>query len=971
MHQLSKTEPFVLDQPEKLSADRVMQRAIPLVLDRVAPTVPSPLLLNLLERRLAQLKPDSRSSADKAKTYLPAFGSKNRVSKDFGKTQEDLADLIDAFNYAVRQRRHVCKTATAESKAGYFLLALMLRSRLCGENTLAAALRKLAEKPHAESGSGWAWMDVVVDANSHASTHVRRIFVDPTTLSLWAIAARKAADLPEPQGSTRHRNPKKHFRRLVKRCVGAALNDIFGSGSRSPRGWTVNRICKAVAEWVHINTCPILATYAAGELGCTSLTLDTWLRLIGCHFSEPTPTDARAAPDLDQTRHSTSDASGQTEDDWLDAALSGELDEGGFIGELNRVMRAPMDEWDSGLTKLLRSSQKGGKARLRTEVLIVRWIQWLASGRADSQNPLRAGTIRLYKGQLANRILQAFPDDLSGIDEDSLTSIYEAVGEATTSPQNKDRVLGTLRQFHQFVRQELGLDLPDVQIEGFSAGGYAVSARIVTHAEADAVLFELESGERTRKLNANDSLNARALVILAFFRSLRFQEAVGSQRRDSRGHEFVVRDNHVRTTKTRNGVRRLPLLDLDERYQVLLREHSEIAATAAGFPFCKGKTEPSEKSVKEHRCRQDLKVALNKIVGDPHLHPHNLRHSFGSLTEFGALTEILRWRKLSVHDHPFFSDWMADASTRAAALMPEIKSPLQGDGSVCAAISMMMGHASESTTFQHYIHTMDLVLFLACDQTFERVDLADKQRHPRFAAGEAALLTAAMGLCPTTRVQTDDLEALHKRIGALSGGRMINHESVRDSRYDPAFTSRPLEHLTLEGLRATDSGASAETAYDQRGEPTGQAQIDCAQSMLDLVRDASSAEVESRVRMLDTLAAGLRKNSDLSSMKINEANDWLASFESAFGETVQVDLKHVFTPNRERNKVRETISPKDLRRLAKKGAPGVVWLRIRDPRPGAAPERSRLQSTVTWCLKRLPSYARAELRKLGQADMFV
>nr|WP_301334451.1 site-specific integrase [Solimonas sp. SE-A11] len=425
----------------------------------------------------------------------------------------------------------------------------------------------------------------------------------------------------------------------------------------------------------------------------------------------------------------------------------------------------------------------------------------------------------------------------------------------------------------------------------------------------------------------------RAFWILAFRFGLRRAEILGLQVRDVDGFWLRVRVNSVRALKTSNAYRLIPLHTLPkaELDAVLLLGADRVALDFLFFD----ERVPKRKDLDGHPVISRINDLLERLTGDSRLHPHNLRHTTATLLPLGTLGP-----DLGLMGHPYAEEWMLEAVSFAQDVDKAISGQLHRRAARGAALGMMMGHGDESTTYEHYVHSLDLLLFFSCcSGRFDPIKIPpDQHRYPQ--RKEMTQLLAMLGYHPTSRVDSRDHAALLRGIAERRPDRVtvLDHSGSKGMPPSPEE-----ESITLQDLLAL------EVAKSWRGWPEGQAQRDTVNALLPLINAACLKDADRLKKSFGYWVKAQLENDDWASMDGDKA---LAFY--AIAPDIPVEALWVRSVGRGTVKTVLKDAP-ELISACGDGA-GKIWVRLRDLRPKRQPRRkkksavsrSKTQSTVSW-----------------------
>jgi integrase len=972
--------PEVLFNPSGISGARVMEAAMGSTLNPKIPAEWRLAALEMLQARMHEVDPSTprrRFSipANQQAAVSATVGDEVEALHEFERALEDY--LLDPSARAVwtppgkrsgeENREEPGKTPSAEAgqtvddtaqaltHLGLLVAFLVTRLGHGSPALLAHAVQALDEKPWV--AGAWAWVDLRLSESGRGVVQRRRLFLDPTTLVAWMHAQGIAARLPKPREGTKPGQRLGFYRKLAQRSFKHLVKAITVPGSRVTIG-SLDVLCKAQIQRLRMDSMPLLATFAEGEFSSSSLEIGTWLRLIGYRAPECAEAadsikkeDAGSEGFLPVAEGPLHGIDQQEDSSAAEQLLEGDHRQDGVIADLRTALSAPRAAWEQELNGLIEKLAAEGEAQA-TARLVVSWLRHLACERKNKGKMLSSGSVRNYRGLLANRVLENLPPSLTGIDEDELLDAYLEVVMSRRSVQQTGRIMNALASFDGYVRGAHLPDLPRVALPGLEGGAYAISSRILVEEEFAQGLARIGDGTMAF---ADERLadHTRAFWVLAFRLGLRRKEILGLKARDIDEHLLRIRRNAARGLKTANASRTLPLFALSAH------EHALVQRLADGrgleeFVFF-GSDPPTDKMLESHPVIAKINDLLERVTGDRRLHPHNLRHSAATLTLFGALSPDLQ-----LGEHPYLMPWMKAAMKHSAPIESAISGALHRRSGRGSAIATLMGHGSELTTYEHYVHCLDLLLFL--DTWHGRYDQGPRHYKGRLGPPrhESAQLLVLLGYSTATRIEMKDPVALLRRIGERYPKAAVLLESTATSTpvrvpgtAAPGLPTRfSLKHLC--GL------PGAET---QDGFPRQQAELDAVAGLLQHLLPIDPAKHPLLTSVVTRWVEAKMRGYDWAAMTSDAASAWIADV-CQLSPHLKPEALHVYRERRTGRKVKDKVSrPGEV--ASYRSAVGRYWVRLADTRSRADTRksrtdqrRSRLQASLSWTLQMLAQESR-------------
>lgn len=752
---------------------------------------------------------------------------------------------------------------------GLAIAMLVIRLGQTSASTLGQAIQALSDK--LLIAGPWVWTDL--ELTTAGTPQLRRLFLDPTALAAWMIAASQAAYLPKPSGKIAAGRRTAFYRSLARKSFRALITWMAEHGIRT-NVTQLSRLCRCQEQRLRMVTMPLLATYAQGGFASSALEADTWARLIGYrpHRTDVSP----PAPSVDSEPVLRGiDPGGKT--DFAEQIAEGDLEEAGLIVELRELMSRPRETWRAAFASMV--------DRLRTEDpdnetarLVVQWLDFLAFGRTNKTKILSDGSIRHYRGLLANRLFELLPKKISDLSSEDLQDAYSEVILSRRSLAQTGHIRAALISFDRCVRAKGLAPLAQVEMPGFSGAAYAISSRIIVESEFAAGLNMIESGVLVCGTPAL-KLQVTVFWILSFRFGMRRTEILGLQVRDIDGLLLRIRRNEARGLKTINANRLAPLSALAKSERERIIELAEGKADRDYLFF--SDAPPSHTDFESHPAIPRINDLLERATGDRRLHPHNLRHSAATLHMLGVLGSDLR-----LLEHPYREPWMEAAMATAARVDNAISGGLHRKAGRGSAMAMMLGHGSELTSYEHYVHCFDLLLFLTCWSG--RYFKAERQawRYLVPIRREKAQLLAMMGEPNAGKVGSEDIAALIRRIVSSRPSMAIFLERdaiVADTR-GLGWVNGP-EPIRIEQL-STSSGATTMGHH-----PDGQSEVDAVNKLLGIFNRARTKDAAKLRSILMLWIEHRRKGDNWASMSPDGVRDWISKV-TALMPDVSVQAQH-------------------------------------------------------------------------------
>jgi hypothetical protein len=296
------------------------------------------------------------------------------------------------------------------------------------------------------------------------------------------------------------------------------------------------------------------------------------------------------------------------------------------------------------------------------------------------------------------------------------------------------------------------------------------------------------------------------------------------------------------------------------------------------------------------------------------------------------------------------------ASVRTAPAVEEaISGHLHRKGGRGSALALLLGHGSELTTYEHYVHCFDLLLFLSCwSGRFDPVkrNVTRRLSPPR---QETSQLLAMLGYAPTTRIETSDMPALLRRIGSLRPEHVIVLQPIANgppptADSDGAERCRiPITHQQL---------LEVSGARDMRGYPAKQADLDTVSFLLPMLNKARANAADQLEALIRCWLVHQRSNDDWASMSTEVVRDWV---DDVTGLLPKIGIEAIHLSSQKvSGKIIKTAVAQPCKAGSYCAESGRYWVRLADGRKKvnrrkstSGMQRSRSQGSVSWLLAAL------------------
>lgn len=604
-----------------------------------------------------------------------------------------------------------------EARVGAFLVCAVLR---LGQVYLPALTELvLGATGKLKRAKSWLYLNIHIQGTSKRLQQERRVFLDPTSAAAF-VQINPDFVLGFTQSASYAKSNSTQRRALVKTFLSRCYKSLLDAMSpvhkdKFPSSFSDLLTCKSDALFLQLPGWGLL--YARGEVASTSLAESTFLRLLGCVPSEhsmrqDTKGGATRSDDIDINPSVLADSG-------LLPSLqdAGELDVAGFISKVHRCLRkspeAALNAIDEGLRKMDPSSV--GK---NPEHILLEYLRSMVESIVlRHKHKRQVSTIRYMVGVFFTRFLACFQDHCEhGVTGEGLGELYIGIKELSASPGHEVQVVKVTRDFHHFFLRtyikKYQLDIGPVSVDFSGSSGYSVSAHVLSHEEIRQVTDRLTSD--LCRLRPEDRQRAALLANLGFYLGMRRSEMVFPLVRDLHFDQdpvFIVRANHLRTLKTANARRLLPMKMLPRRYCALAAEMAHEKSPVSLLLF------DTSEQVSDRNLTDAIRQSLHEVTQNKSLHLHSLRHSCATWLFLGMHANDVGLKRYR-GDLPFLDDVLS----MGELAREQVYTRAHRQGGKVLAIATFFGHGSEFTTLGHYVHCMDLLHFSALDRSDDFYD---------------------------------------------------------------------------------------------------------------------------------------------------------------------------------------------------------------------------------------------------------
>lgn len=609
-----------------------------------------------------------------------------------------------------------------EGQVGFLIYSLVTRCAVLESRCIAALLLSLNQSIRVAPDFNW------IEATYRQSSSgfvTRRIMLDPVT-------AYAMAQLSEEECAVwkEHliKQELKSVRMLTKAAIWPALSQFF-SELGVPVGIQPTSYI-TMMSWAKSYWCltlpPVLYYIATGETATTSLPEEVWLRINKYDTAGMPDTGNQATALVDQQAPLKTPKRVEAHDE---------------LAELSRALKLHGSEQRNAIHALARATSDDPQQWSPKDWAVGFIDHQLRNGGSTGRRK-KGSTVRTIFGHFGHRLLLAFHNRLiAQVDQSERAAKYEELLEdLSTSRKTAERLRVALRDFDAFVIKTLGQDLDPWNTRiNMDESGFIASANLITPEEYHRLILETRSN-RFRLSDQRLHKYCEVVCGLGFHTGMRRSEIHGLRTHDHHGDRLLVRANEFRGLKTGNSRRAVPLFLLERPIIGRLSALANRPNKKNEYIFSYEDVDNADKQpVIDYALFSPITEALARVTGDKSIHFHHLRHSCATWQFLLSMAEIV-----GLWDHadrsPLIENLMRYSSNKAAQL-----NAAQRVSGLTDTPSHLLGHASPSTTFKHYIHLSDLLIYAATSHLSPR-PLSDQ-------------LACVSGMSAQTRLERDRSKA--------------------------------------------------------------------------------------------------------------------------------------------------------------------------------------------------------------------
>lgn len=448
------------------------------------------------------------------------------------------------------------------------------------------------------------------------------------------------------------------------------------------------------------------AKFLSGELNSVSVPLPQWVRIQSGKALSST-----VEPSADTTQAQAPLTIGQSP-----SKKSSQAQNRAFLKLLRNLFNQAYEIPPSGntsvstvrkreLARLLKEQFGSTQANWSSQMLsIAAWTIHLCEHGTRAKKNLAFKTIDKYVFMVSRSLLQIeLNEHFLALDADAYETLYLNILEVTPTNRQQD-IAGRLLEFHRFLVSAYATEDPSwsaiFKAAGQEKGTSFADANFVSEDEYFAILESINSSPHLSPQTRSQYI---VLLMLGYRFGLRFGEAHRLQyldiQQDNEGIYLCIRNNIFGEVKSASGQRIVPLL---EQITPLEREAFDQIVAWAEIHFqtdqqaaLMAESQNSRTLINRAVAASEIGQFIKLVTGDNSLRFHHLRHSWS--------TRLYAYNYTSAKD--------GSGSLSSTSIIPERWGEFIGHHATnypLASITTAIGHLSESTTIEHYIHAIDV-----------------------------------------------------------------------------------------------------------------------------------------------------------------------------------------------------------------------------------------------------------------------
>jgi len=317
-------------------------------------------------------------------------------------------------------------------------------------------------------------------------------------------------------------------------------------------------------------------------------------------------------------------------------------------------------------------------------------------------------------------------------------SLYNSVIEQAVSSRNRETIVYNLKGFNTWLEKIFGLNPIPNKDEYFGhpkVTDMTINTNLIHFDEYEEIKKTILVLVEKNPFNPVFKMMLMALI-LGFRCGLRSKEVFQLKLDDfifcETSPKIAVRESEDRELKTSNAKRflklkdHMPIEEIPPLQEWFLQKQSEIQSKKTSHTafeetqkqsYFFSLTNQNDKHINIEKIKAPLMNIIRQVCHDTSLNFHHLRHSFASWHFLSACISEFDIHTFSLFNHlPKTKEWLIQADLRKQNHLPtHLKSKKYPFW-----ISKKMGHASFNTSFEHYIHTTDIVTASLLQKASER-----------------------------------------------------------------------------------------------------------------------------------------------------------------------------------------------------------------------------------------------------------
>lgn len=448
------------------------------------------------------------------------------------------------------------------------------------------------------------------------------------------------------------------------------------------------------------------AKFLSGELNSVSVPLPQWVRI---HSGKALSSTVK--PSADTTQAQAPLTIGQSP-----SKKSSQAQNRAFLKLLRNLFNQAYEIPPSGntsvstvrkreLARLLKEQFGSTQSNWSSQMLsIAAWTIHLCEHGTRAKKNLAFKTVDKYAFMVSRSLLQVELNEyFIALDADAYESLYLNILEVAPAHRQQD-VAGRLLEFHRFLVSAYATEAPSWSAI-FKAAGQEKSTSFAdaNFVSEDEYLAILEAVNTSAHLSPQSRSQYIVLLFLGYRFGLRFGEAHRLQYRDiqqdNEGIYLCIRNNIFGEVKSASGQRIVPLLEeitpLERGAFDQLLAWAEIHFQTDQQAALMAESQNSRTLINRAVAASEIGQFIKLVTGDNSLRFHHLRHSWS--------TRLYAYNYTSAKD--------GSGSLSSTSIIPERWNEFIGYHAThypLASITTAIGHLSESTTIEHYIHAIDV-----------------------------------------------------------------------------------------------------------------------------------------------------------------------------------------------------------------------------------------------------------------------